>query len=185
MLNGAVLEAERSISRSTSSAGKSICTTVKISPKPDQKQPAGGKILELNPIRRKMHCSGFLPRRDVAQPGRALAWGARGRQFKSARPDQLSWGPSQTTLGISPAVSPPSLIAQGHVRKTAQLGVRGVGSSSRPVATNCLGGPSQTTLGISPAVSPLRYRSGSRPQDGSTWGARGGSSNLPVPTNCL
>jgi hypothetical protein len=27
-------------------------------------------------------------RRDVAQPGRALAWGARGRQFKSARPDQ-------------------------------------------------------------------------------------------------
>ena len=25
--------------------------------------------------------------RDVAQPGRALAWGARGRQFKSARPD--------------------------------------------------------------------------------------------------
>jgi hypothetical protein len=29
------------------------------------------------------------PCRDVAQPGRALAWGARGRQFKSARPDQL------------------------------------------------------------------------------------------------
>jgi signal transduction histidine kinase len=28
--------------------------------------------------------------RDVAQPGRALAWGARGRQFKSARPDQFS-----------------------------------------------------------------------------------------------
>ena len=27
--------------------------------------------------------------RDVAQPGRALAWGARGRQFKSARPDQF------------------------------------------------------------------------------------------------
>ncbi len=27
--------------------------------------------------------------RDVAQPGRALAWGARGRQFKSARPDHL------------------------------------------------------------------------------------------------
>jgi hypothetical protein len=25
----------------------------------------------------------------VAQPGRALAWGARGRQFKSARPDQF------------------------------------------------------------------------------------------------
>jgi hypothetical protein len=29
-------------------------------------------------------------RRDVAQPGRALAWGARGRQFKSARPDHNS-----------------------------------------------------------------------------------------------
>src|SRR5581483_11264074 len=27
--------------------------------------------------------------RDVAQPGRALAWGARGRQFKSARPDHF------------------------------------------------------------------------------------------------
>ena len=25
--------------------------------------------------------------RDVAQPGSALAWGARGRQFKSGRPD--------------------------------------------------------------------------------------------------
>ena len=30
------------------------------------------------------------PCRDVAQPGRALAWGARGRQFKSARPDHLN-----------------------------------------------------------------------------------------------
>ena len=30
-------------------------------------------------------------RRDVAQPGRALAWGARGRQFKSARPDHSSF----------------------------------------------------------------------------------------------
>jgi hypothetical protein len=26
--------------------------------------------------------------RDVAQPGSALAWGARGREFKSRRPDQ-------------------------------------------------------------------------------------------------
>jgi hypothetical protein len=30
--------------------------------------------------------SGF--HRDVAQPGSALAWGARGREFKSRRPDQ-------------------------------------------------------------------------------------------------
>jgi hypothetical protein len=27
--------------------------------------------------------------RGVAQPGSALAWGARGQQFESARPDQL------------------------------------------------------------------------------------------------
>src|SRR5262249_19200021 len=35
--------------------------------------------------------------RDVAQPGRALAWGARGRQFKSARPDQQSFGDLRAT----------------------------------------------------------------------------------------
>ncbi len=34
--------------------------------------------------------TGFALCRDVAQPGRALAWGARGRQFKSARPDHLN-----------------------------------------------------------------------------------------------
>jgi hypothetical protein len=28
--------------------------------------------------------------RDVAQPGSALAWGARGREFKSRRPDQFN-----------------------------------------------------------------------------------------------
>jgi hypothetical protein len=33
--------------------------------------------------------AGYSLNRDVAQPGRALAWGARGRQFKSARPDQF------------------------------------------------------------------------------------------------
>src|SRR5690349_7709375 len=31
----------------------------------------------------------LFSRRDVAQPGSALAWGARGRRFKSGRPDQL------------------------------------------------------------------------------------------------
>ena len=45
---------------------------------------ASGKILKStlfeHPVRTQC--------RDVAQPGRALAWGARGRQFKSARPDQ-------------------------------------------------------------------------------------------------
>ena len=28
--------------------------------------------------------------RDVAQPGSVLAWGARGRKFKSCHPDQLN-----------------------------------------------------------------------------------------------
>ena len=37
--------------------------------------------------------------RDVAQPGRALAWGARGRQFKSARPDQFLAGRSMLESG--------------------------------------------------------------------------------------
>ena len=31
----------------------------------------------------------FPTRRDVAQPGSALAWGARGRGFESRRPDHL------------------------------------------------------------------------------------------------
>jgi hypothetical protein len=30
----------------------------------------------------------FFAGRDVAQPGSALAWGARGREFESRRPDQ-------------------------------------------------------------------------------------------------
>src|SRR5262249_39476952 len=46
---------------------------------------SGVRILLLTPFERQ-----FGPSRDVAQPGRALAWGARGRQFKSARPDQTS-----------------------------------------------------------------------------------------------
>jgi hypothetical protein len=32
----------------------------------------------------------LLSLRDVAQPGSALAWGARGRWFESSRPDILS-----------------------------------------------------------------------------------------------
>jgi hypothetical protein len=38
----------------------------------------------LNRLLPKLH-----PVRDVAQPGSALAWGARGRKFESCRPDQL------------------------------------------------------------------------------------------------
>jgi hypothetical protein len=46
---------------------------------------------ELSAVITPFSCAAdFLCRRDVAQPGRALAWGARGRQFKSARPDQTN-----------------------------------------------------------------------------------------------
>ena len=31
----------------------------------------------------------YKTRRGVAQPGSVLAWGASGRPFKSARPDQI------------------------------------------------------------------------------------------------
>src|SRR5437660_4473264 len=64
----------------------------------------------------------FSSCRDVAQPGRALAWGARGRQFKSARPDQSplqSLTRSFTAFRISPAGS-----RCAHARKPAQLEVR-------------------------------------------------------------
>jgi hypothetical protein len=46
---------------------------------------------ELSAVNHPFSCAADFPcRRDVAQPGRALAWGARGRQFKSARPDQTN-----------------------------------------------------------------------------------------------
>src|SRR6185312_17480974 len=48
---------------------------------------AGVKSLS-QPCRRVYEMRPVPSSRDVAQPGRALAWGARGRQFKSARPDQ-------------------------------------------------------------------------------------------------
>ena len=38
------------------------------------------------------------PNRDVAQPGSALAWGARGREFESRHPDQVKSRP-QRDLG--------------------------------------------------------------------------------------
>ena len=45
-------------------------------------------------------------RRDVAQPGRALAWGARGRQFKSAHPDHFLSTLFFFALFGSPACAP-------------------------------------------------------------------------------
>ena len=38
-----------------------------------------------------------LPR-DVAQPGSALAWGARGRKFESCRPDFKAFRPLKASL---------------------------------------------------------------------------------------
>src|SRR5581483_11450732 len=48
----------------------------------------------------------FEPSRDVAQPGRALAWGARGRQIKSARPDQKS-SHQPSAISRQPSANPP------------------------------------------------------------------------------
>jgi hypothetical protein len=48
--------------------------------------PTGVEFVS-QPPRRQILGSGF--HRDVAQPGSALAWGARGREFKSRRPDQF------------------------------------------------------------------------------------------------
>src|SRR3954447_8498946 len=47
---------------------------------------------------------GGKPRKHwlLAQPGRALAWGARGRQFKSARPDQLHSHSASHFLPLKP-----------------------------------------------------------------------------------
>ena len=47
-----------------------------------------GLDLELARGGQKPHARLHWPERDVAQPGRALALGARSRQFESARPDQ-------------------------------------------------------------------------------------------------
>jgi hypothetical protein len=52
-----------------------------------------------------MRSSGFLRSRDVAQPGRALAWGARGRQFKSARPDHYCLAFQRSTRAACPTES--------------------------------------------------------------------------------
>ena len=58
---------------------------------------------ELSAVITPFSCTaGFFCRRDVAQPGRALAWGARGRQFKSARPDHCFLSPTKYILAIRP-----------------------------------------------------------------------------------
>ena len=57
--------------------------------------------------------------RDVAQPGRALAWGARGREFKSPRPDHslLSATPfASASTSQLPTPSTPTCVAAKRKR---------------------------------------------------------------------
>ena len=77
--------------------------------------------------------------RDVAQPGSALAWGARGRGFKSRRPDekQRKGKPSGLPFRVSRRVT-------GIVRRKipVRVPVFGVHRQIRPLASvqGCLGG---------------------------------------------
>ena len=50
-------------------------------------------------------------RRGVAQPGSVLAWGASGRPFKSARPDQY-------TVVLSRAASEQLFLCLTHARES-------------------------------------------------------------------
>lgn len=59
-----------------------------------------------DPLDKTLSCGVFLDSRDVAQPGRALHSGCRGRWFKSSRPDQE---PSE--IIDSKAGTPPGLLS--------------------------------------------------------------------------
>ena len=103
---------------------------------------ACGVKLESKP--RPQNVCGDLSRRDVAQPGRALAWGARGRQFKSARPDQYHF-PSTCRFSISSFIQPtheaPQRIKQRRSRCAIEEACEGscattFGAANLPVPTN-------------------------------------------------
>jgi hypothetical protein len=64
------------------------------SPRP--RPPTDVRIWRSNPA---PSSSDSVFHRDVAQPGSALAWGARGREFKSRRPDQIFPFSERTKLG--------------------------------------------------------------------------------------
>ena len=51
--------------------------------------------------------------RDVAQPGSALAWGARGPEFKSRRPDQYLREPPKMAVSTSVSTLPKSGMLPG------------------------------------------------------------------------
>ncbi len=93
---------------------------------------------ELSAVITPFSCTaGFFCRRDVAQPGRALAWGARGRQFKSARPDHSFLSPTKYMLAIRPLLPdrehPKSHRGEAQ-RRRANKSVRGAAAraDSRP-----------------------------------------------------
>ena len=56
--------------------------------------------------------------RDVAQPGSAFAWGARGRWFESSRPDiQIASDVRQTLSCFNPCLNPAGNIFQRNGRE--------------------------------------------------------------------
>src|SRR5437588_12370528 len=68
-----------------------------------------------NPFAEPKYATGLreiLPSRDVAQPGRDLAWGARGRQFKSARPDHFSFYSTLSPFSLPRAIGAPTLFGR-------------------------------------------------------------------------
>jgi hypothetical protein len=60
-------------------------------------------------------------RRVVAQTGSAFAWGARGRQFKSAQPDQTS---KESSLKTFLFLNPLTLSTSNNLKGGAFLKVR-------------------------------------------------------------
>src|SRR5947209_11781857 len=91
-----------------------------------------------NPFAEPKYATGLreiLPSRDVAQPGRALAWGARGRQFKSARPDHSLRGKyfCGTLLGDCRHEHPNVCRERKRAHRKR---LRGVGSCGDGVASN-------------------------------------------------
>jgi hypothetical protein len=136
--------------------------------------------------------------RDVAQPGRALAWGARGRQFKSARPDQIiqliayrlyrqcSW-----QLPIREAPQPrsrermPNLACEGCEAQPSPRQFK----SARPdqiiqliAFSLVLASQSATAYPRSAPTAFARANARVRPARGARHSRALGSSNLPVPT---
>ncbi len=95
--------------------------------------------LSRNPTAASHLMSAVSYRRDVAQPGRALAWGARGRQFKSARPDHLLLPhrqcPYLLSAGELPTASAPKSTHRKAMRQKNSARGRLCCGSNLPVPT--------------------------------------------------